>query len=327
MTPGTFFKLMQAFTEDAYEVMGVPFEGTGKNHYGKYRKGQPSGHVMHYTASPDAKGRLKSMMKRFQRNSRARVGIAFMIFDKLDPRLAKVRAKYPELYGPNGVFKVDVLHMGLDLAFWSSNWANRFTCATELRNVGKLYTKNGKTFYWGRPKNIGVRKYLYRGRTPVKVRGMWCEPFTDDQILASVKVCRELKRWMGKNFDSLHFMSHHMIHRNKWDAWPHYPFGRVKKAICFGGPLRLGGYLEELNKLSCPPITDWDNSSTDFLTAMGYLTQIAPGWGWKLEAWEQAIKCFQEKKGLRRTGKLTKPTIKAMNGTRRVYRLTGKGYD
>ena len=218
-----------------------------------------------------------------------------------------------------------MLHWGLKLAFYSSNWANKFTCGTELRNVGKLYTKNGRTFYWGRAKNIGNRKYLYTGRPPVKIRGMWCEPFAEEQLLASEHVCRQLKKWETCNgdFEMANFMSHHLIHKNKWDAWPHYPFGRLKEAVCYDKPFNLDGYITELDQLRCPYIKD-DDSAEKFLVAMGYL---ARGW-WERTppaevepTREQAIKYFQKKKGLRANGKLTNKTIKAMNATRRAYKL------
>jgi hypothetical protein len=287
---------------------------------------------MHYTASPASGGiqRMRALMQRMRVNSTSRVGIAFIVFDVLHDELAEIRARYPALYGPKGVLKVDVLHYGLDLAFWSSNWANKFTVATELRNVGKLYTKNGRTFYWGRGKNIGNRKYLHKGRPPVEVRGMYAEPFSDEQILASVAICRNLKKWMVKNtrFEMVNFMSHHLIHSTKWDAWPHYPFGRVKHAICYNKPFKLDGYISELDQLRCPPVKDEDSAEA-FLVTMGYL---APDWMRYTNNpdadFKTAVKYFQQKKNQRKggkrlkvDGKLNAATLKAMDATRRAYKL------
>jgi hypothetical protein len=130
---------------------------------------------------------------------------------------------------------------------------------------------------------------------------------------------------MEKNahFDPLHFMSHHMIHKNKWDSWPHYPFGRVKAAICYGKPFKLDGYLNELDELRCPPVKD-DDTAEEFLVAMGYLPREWPRFVRSTDMEPmitQAVKFFQTKKDVRPTGKLDAATLKLMNGTRQTYQL------
>lgn len=328
MSPEQLFERLNAFTQDAYAHLNIDYVAGKKqwNNYGPYADGEPSGHVMHYTASPHSKYRLTNFMRRFavnqwiKRNGRksAGVGIGFAVFDRFHDALADVRSNYPDLFGTNGVFHGDVLHWGLDLAFYSSNWANKFTVGTEIRNCGKLKKKDGK-FYFG--------KSVYTGRTPIEVRGMWCEPFTDGQILDTVTICRNLKKWEMKHahFDPMHFMSHHLIHKTKWDAWPHYPFGRVKHAICNDEPFDLNGYLDELNALHCRPVTD-DDTAEEFLRTMGYLVRPGKPTNAKMKKYidediPQAIKYFQEKKELGRTSKLDDRTLKAMNATRRAYKL------
>lgn len=326
----TLFDDLKTFTIDACALLKCPFDaGKYPNHYGPYAVGEPSGHVMHYTASPDSGiTRVRSLMTRFAINSsptrkKANPGIHFIVFDRLHPELAPVRAKYPQLYGPNGVFKTDVLHYGLDLAFYASNWANKFTVATELRNVGKLYPKQAGSqakFYWGSVKNVGNPKYLYKGRPPVKVRGMWCEPFTDEQIRDAETICRTLWQYWSR-FTACDFLSHHHIHKNKWDCWPHFPFGRFKNAICGSTPLDLTGYLVELDRLRCPPITDTD-TATSFLGTFGYLLTTPPfPASASSTAIKQATVYFQRKKGLKETGQLDKPTMAAMNQARKAYKL------
>jgi hypothetical protein len=324
MTP--LFAQLKSFTEEAYTALKIDMTDNGRNNYGPYEPGEPSGHVMHYTASMDSPSRLTNIMRRFRIGSyimkkgrkQAGVGIAFCIFDKYHEQLETVRAGYPELFGPDGLFHGDVLHWGLDLAFYSSNWANKFTVGTELRNAGKL-RKEGSKFFSG--------KSAYKGRPPVQVRGMWTEPFTDGQILDSVFICRQLKKWQKKHahFDPMHFMSHHMIHENKWDAWPHYPFGRVKHAVCNDVAFKLDGYIKELNDVRCPQIVD-DSTAEDFLRVMGYLVLPAGASNTKMKGYleedvTQAIKFFQAKKGLKKTGKLNEKTIKTMNAVRRAYKL------
>jgi hypothetical protein len=327
LTPEELFDLLRQFTLEVYDFYGIAPVSSGENNYGPYEDGAPSGHVLHYTASPNSSvSRLKTLLKRFAVNSTSRVGVNFIIFDCLHSEITDIRSRYPELYGPAGVFKVDVLHMGL-LAFWASNWANRYTLSTENRNVGKLFTEDGETFYWGGSKNIGNPSYLYTGRTPVQVRGMWAEPFTDDQIRANEYLCRKTREWMQESdqFDPLNFMSHHMIHSTKWDVWPQFPFGRMKAAICNDAPLDLEGYIAELDSLSCPKVVDdGDNATAErFLVTFDYLTE-----DWRElasdedKAWSDAVKNLQRKKDIQVDGIVGPQTRTAMNQCRSAYKLT-----
>ena len=326
MTPEEFFGQLDQFTREAYEALKIDYESGDKktwNNYGPYTE-PTRGHVMHYTASPDSSSRLTNIMRRFRHNQwimkdgrkRPGVGIAFTIFDKYHDQLADVRANYPRLYGPNGILHGDVLHWGLDICWYSSNWANKWTHGTELRNAGKI-KKTSSGFTWGgRP---------WKGRTPVQVRGMYAEPFTDGQILDSVEVCRNLKRVQGENFKMIDFMSHHLIHPNKWDAWPQYPFSRVKRAICNDTEFSLDNYIEELNDLSCPKVVDEDTAET-FLVEMGYLIRPTNPDNMAMKTYldedvPTAIKYYQKKKDLKATGTLTDKTIQAMDSTRRAYKL------
>jgi len=325
--PTQLFSRMEEFTKKSYDRLGLEFVVGKKrwNNYGPYKEGEPSGHVMHYTGSPHSKYRLTAFLRRFAinqwitRNGRksAGVGIGFAIFDRFDDRLEDVRADFPDLFGDGGLFHGDVFHWGLDLCFYSSNWANPFTVGTENRNAGKLKEKDGKV-YFGRNE--------FKGRV-VRVRDMPCEAFTDGQILDSVTICRNLKKWQQANtqFDHMRFMSHHLIHPNKWDAWPHYPFGRVKYAICNGMEFTLEGYLDELNNLSCRKVVDEDTAE-EFLRTMGYLIFPPNPSNADMRTYldldvPQAIEFFQKKKDISPTGRLDDRTIKAMEHTRKAYRL------
>jgi hypothetical protein len=238
----------------------------------------------------------------------AGVGISFAIFDKFDDRLVEVRKNYPRLYGSGGLLHGDMLHWGLETCWYSSNWANKWTHGTEIRNAGKLGSVSG-----------------WKGRTPVQVRGMLAEPFTDGQILDSVLVCKNLKLVQGENFKMVDFMSHHLIHPNKWDAWPHYPFGRVKRAICTDSEFSLDNYIEELNDLNCPKVIDEDTAET-FLVTMGYLMRPENPDNMAMKKYldedvPTAITYFQRKKDIKATGKLNDATLKAMEAVRRAYKL------
>lgn len=327
LSPAQLFSRLEQYTKKAYEKLGIDFIASRKrwNNYGPYGDGEPSGHVMHYTGSPHSKYRLTAFLRRFRINQwitrggrkSAGVGIAFAVFDRYDDRLEDVRVEFPDLFGEEGLFHGDVFHWGLDLCFYSSNWANPFTVGTEIRNAGKLRVRNGKPHFG---------KSEFTGRT-VKIRDMVCEKFTDGQILDTVTLCSNLKAWQQENthFDHMHFMSHHLIHPNKWDAWPHYPFGRVKYAICNDMDFGLDGYIEELNNLSCRKVVDEDTAE-EFLRTMGYLVFPANPSNADMKKYldedvPQAIEFFQEKKDLKTSGKLDDRTLQAMERTRRAYRL------
>jgi len=324
LTPEELFELLQNFTLEVYDYYGISPTSTGENNYGPYTEGNPTGHVIHYTASPNSSvSRLKTLLKRFAVDSTSRVGVNFIIFDCLHDDLATIRAHYPDLYGPSGVFKVDVLFMGM-LAFWASNWANKYTLSTENRNVGKLYTDDGTTFYWGGASKVGNSSYLYTGRTPVQVRGMYAEPFTDDQIYANEYLCRKTKEWMNEDehFDPLTFLSHFNVHSNKWDSWPQFPFGRLKDAIVNDKPLDLDGYIDELNTLSCDKIVD-DATAEQFMIVFDYLTENWRDLTDDADAtWKEAVKNLQRKKSIAVDGIVGPNTMAAMNQCRSAYKLT-----
>ena len=312
MTPTELFDALNSFTKDVYANLGIDYDARRRrNHHGKFRKGKPTGHVLHYTASPNSSvQRLKTLMRRFAINSGRNVGIHFIVFDVLHPEIDDVRAQYPTLFGPNGLFQVDILHYGLELAFWASNWASKYTIGTEMRNVGPLNKGRRNRYYWGRPSRVNNPKYLHKGRAPVPIRDRYWEPFTDSQILTVHRICSNLKAHYGAQFVDSHFLGHLDIHRNKWDPAPHFPFSRLKESLFNGTPFSLDGYLEELADVHCPRIIDTE-TATAFLQAMGYL----PG------DFTTAVKLFQEKKNLPRTGQLTTKTMRAMNRTRTAYKL------
>jgi hypothetical protein len=178
---------------------------------------------MHYTASnlaitPKRKlGRLPVFMRRFARNS-GTPGIHFGVWDGKMPQFEEIRKKYSVF----DILGCDVFFWGTDVAYYHGNDANGWAIGVENRNIGKLKKKNGK-FYWH-------KTVEYKGRAPVQVRGIWCEPYTKAQVEANILILRWLKDLYP--IQTHRVLGHLHITSNRTDPMPHWPLGLVRIAGC-----------------------------------------------------------------------------------------------
>jgi len=206
-----------------YKHLGIKFEDTGKNNYGPYAEGGPNGAIMHYTASnasyhPKKRpyGRMPVLLPRFARGSKQKVGVQFIIFDKLHDGLKELRDRYPALKD----MAADVIFTGDDLTFWHAGWANKWSYGIEFRNIGQIQKDSRGNFFWHR----GKIKYV--GREPIKIgKGYW-EPYTRAQMATGL--------WVNRAMCACHgilphrFLGHTHVSNTRIDPGPHFPIHEMR---------------------------------------------------------------------------------------------------
>lgn len=232
-----------SYTRDKSRLMGVPFEQGRRNHSGPWRQGAPYGAITHYTASNMAVGpkrplgRLPVLHNRFARGGRQRVGVQFIIWDRLEERFEEFRSRYDLLAND---MPGEVSFFGDDLAFWHASWCNRHCYGIEIRNSGRLLKKNG-VFFWGQQR--------HRGRTPVRIGNTYWEPYTASQMAATL--------WVHRLMATIHpiepvwFLGHVHITATRRDPGPHFPIHEMREYALGDGrdvPLDEVPFLEEFSE-------------------------------------------------------------------------------
>jgi len=227
------------YTKEVCKYLDIRWDAKKRRNYRMWDNGVgPTGALIHYTASNKAVssrrplGRIPNLLRRFARNS-GTPGVHFVVWDDYNPELAGIRAHYDVF----NILPCDVFSWGWDVAYYHGNWANGWAFGIENRNVGVLRKRKGK-FYWG-------GHNPYRGRDPIQVRGIWCEPFTSAQIWANIL----LIAWMRHIFPiaSYKVVGHTHIISTKVDPFPSYPFHMVRDMI--RRPLSRLHFMAQQHKL------------------------------------------------------------------------------
>lgn len=215
-------KQLMLYTKAKSKFMGMPFEQEGKNHHGPWKGSYPWGTINHYTASNMAVskrrplGRLPVLHHRFARGSNYRVGVQFIVWDRLEDRFAEYRDRFDFLN--NGQMPGEVSFFGDDLAFWHAGWCNRICYGVEIRNVGQLRKKDG-IYFWG--------KNRHYGRKPIKIGKSYWEPYTLQQMKATL--------WLHRIMASIHklypqwFLGHRHVTNTRIDPGPHFPIHEMRE--------------------------------------------------------------------------------------------------
>jgi len=234
---------MQEYTEDVQGLLGISTPGRSRNSYGEFISGQPSGAVNHYTASNQAKGpkrpygRLPVLMERFKPQGNQGVGVQFIVWDDVEDRFNGIRQRYPLIAStPSEMFC-----FGFDEAYWHAGWANRWAYGIEIRNIGQLQRKAGRSdvFYWNRG------QIRYRGRPPIKVGNSHWEPYTWSQMVGTLWI----HRLMATIYDIQpeRFIGHNLLTSTRVDPGPHFPLHEMREFTVFkqDWPLLQVPFLDE----------------------------------------------------------------------------------
>lgn len=213
---------LRGYTVEVTKFMGIRPVQNGRNSNGPFKKDQPSGAITHYTASNMAVtkgrpfGRLPTMLSRFAPGSSQRVGVHFIVWDQLEKRLNEIRERYPLLKEIPG----EVFFMGDTESFWHAGWFNNISYGVEIRNIGRLLKDKKGRFFW----NNGVR---YHGRTPIAVGNSWWEPYTWQQMAATL--------WIHRAMSTLYpirperFLGHMHVSSTRIDPGVHFPIHEMRE--------------------------------------------------------------------------------------------------
>jgi len=219
---------LDQYTKAISKFVGVSCTGKSKNHSGPCHFGRPFGAINHFTYSNSAVssrnpyGRIPILLNRFARGSNQGVGVQFIVWDHLVPRFVEFRSRFSLLKDmPSEVF-----FFGDDLAFWHAGWVNQWTYGVEIRNCGRLLHKDGVCF-WG---SKGLR---YEGRPPIKIGNSWWEPYSKQQITATL--------WIHRLMASVHdikpqwFLGHYHVANTRTDPGIHFPLREMREYALFDG--------------------------------------------------------------------------------------------
>lgn len=266
---------LRSYTIDVSKLLGVKPVQNGKNSYGKFAEGQPTGAITHYTASNMAVtkkrpyGRLPVLLNRFAPGGTQKVGVHFIVWDQKVDRFNELRARYKLL----GRMPGEAFFMGDDEAFWHAGWFNKMSYGIEIRNLGKLLRDSKGRFFW----KSGVK---YFGRDPIKVGDSWWEPYTWEQMAATL--------WIHRLMSAIYpirperFLGHIHVSSTRIDPGLHFPIHEMRAYGLHGldgdkseTPLREIPFLTEFkddpdiyDREDLPP--EWEGVSEDALHAGMY---------------------------------------------------------
>lgn len=219
---------LMLFTDSVYHALGLQRVGNDRNHNGEWTKDQPSGAIMHYTASNAAYstrrpfGRIPVLLRRFQVDGMYKVGVQFIVWGDPLPYLMKLRDQWPRLHDmPGLIFCTD--HT---LASWHAGWVNSWAYGIEVRNVGRVYRDRTGGLYWNRKLKIPYDGEII-ALGPKRIE--W-EPYSHEQLACCV--------WIGRLMHAVYqtdpelFLGHYHVSSNKIDPGPHFPLKLIRRLSC-----------------------------------------------------------------------------------------------
>lgn len=121
---------------------------------------------------------------------------------------------------------------------WHATWTNPTHYGIELANHGELRKDaEGQWVFWA-PKAEGAPEWTARwqsdgavpGEEPVSRFGRWWEPYPAAQVVALVRVAREVRQihsWIQRD----QLLGHEQVQENKRDPGPAFPLSLVREAI------------------------------------------------------------------------------------------------
>lgn len=154
----------------------------------------------------------------------------------LDRRIAEIDdiwSQYPVL---QQIPVTALLLADLDQGTWHAGWVNSMNFGIENRNAGILRGRQGAWTWW--PKNwTAPFPHQGLGKIPIRIDGMWWEPFTYGQVVANIIICQMLvSRYHfttpdEPGMDIQWFLPHSATEGSKWDIGRAFPLDNVRNAV------------------------------------------------------------------------------------------------
>lgn len=252
------------FTSDVYQRLGISRCWKQRNHNGMWADGQPSGAIMHYTASNSAYsfsrpfGRIPTLLERFQVGSPHKVGVQFIVWGDPIPELMELRNPYPWLQDMPGL----IFCPSYQIASWHAGWANSWAYGVEVRNVGRVY-RSGDQLYWNKKMRVP-----YKGEVAsLGAKGVLWEPYSQEQLACCVWLGRLMRRAYGTKPEL--FLGHYHVSSNKVDPGPLFPLKLIRRLSC-----------GDLINQSIPRLKDWGvllSGKTDYVDDLPSEEELSEG--------------------------------------------------
>lgn len=225
---------LRCYTIDVSKLHGIVPQGSGKNSYGPYAGGQPTGAIMHFTASNLTDSRGIVLLERFKPGGTQGVGIHFIVMDETPERHRDIKMHYPLI-----LQVPEIYHFGHDQVFWQAGWFNSLSYGIEIRNVGAVSRDQRGNLWWN------GSKFRYFGRPPITVgKKMW-EPFTRSQMLGTLWVNRLMTAIYGIKPER--FLGHVHVTSNRDDPGRHFPMHEMREYSFNSVPLDDVPFLQEFS--------------------------------------------------------------------------------
>lgn len=170
-----FFKQWKAYTVEALAILAPKCEPTQTVKTRPWKHDGPMGVIYHYTGGPNG-----IASTRWANENPANTGSSWhcTIFDHIVAAVEELTKKYPLVrqYLPTTALFI----ASLEESTWHGNWTNSRCFGIENRNLGRLNSK-------------GYRGKYKSNKPPVKINGIWWEPYTKGQLLGNIFVARALR--------------------------------------------------------------------------------------------------------------------------------------
>jgi N-acetyl-anhydromuramyl-L-alanine amidase AmpD len=229
MPPKSFFTELREFSEAVFALLGLtekesPWAGT------KYGAKGPRGVVLHYTASNDYRAAVTWFMAE---KWAAKVSAHLVIADGWPKGLAMVARRWPLVAALPAMV---VQCVPLWKPAWHATWFNGWSIGIELVNSGELRKRfDGR---WADCRDMWSREWVSE-KTPVLLAGRYWEPYSAAQVLAAIRVLREIRRAVPGKIRVEYVVGHEQVQGvhttvehpvDKRDPGPAFPLEGVRAA-------------------------------------------------------------------------------------------------
>lgn len=220
MTATLFFSQLETFSERVFQSLGISEKVTPWT-YGKFAPFQPTGAVLHFTASNIPEKAIRwFMMKKHASKASANVVV-------LDDWPEDWKEFADDLPMVKALETAVVQCMPQTHTTWHATWTNRSYYGIEMVNAGEVRPDGDSWVYW--PNDWS--EIWKSEKKPVKMNGKFWEPYTYNQVLTVVRVLRYLRQFRAGDIIKHKIVGHENVAENKSDPGPLFPIHDVRLAV------------------------------------------------------------------------------------------------
>jgi len=207
-----------------------------------WKHGRPIGVTEHFTGGITWKETVRWLNG--QDNDKA--SCHALILDRRIAEIDDIWSQYPIL---QQIPVTALLLADLSQGTWHAGWVNALNFGIENRNAGILKGRQGAWTWWVK-KWTAPFPHQGLGKTPIRIDGMWWEPFTYGQVVANIIICQMLFSLYHSNtpdepsMDARWFLPHSATEGTKWDTGRAFPLSNVRDAVFDQAPVESLQWLQ-----------------------------------------------------------------------------------